>query len=63
MSSTPITRLLLVVEDNPGDARLVREMVTGHGSLNTEFTHVESMSAAEAHLSERAVDVILLDLG
>jgi len=63
MSSTPITRLLLVVEDNPGDARLLREMVTGHGSLNTEFTHVESMSAAEAHLSERAVDVILLDLG
>jgi two-component system cell cycle sensor histidine kinase/response regulator CckA len=63
MSSAPITRLLLVVEDNPGDARLLREMVTGHDALNTEFTHVESMSAAEAHLSERAVDVILLDLG
>ena len=42
---------------------LLREMVTSDDSLNTDFIHVESMSAAEAHLSERAVDVILLDLG
>jgi two-component system, cell cycle sensor histidine kinase and response regulator CckA len=63
MSSRPIERLLLVVEDNPGDARLLREMVGEHGSLHTEVTHVESMSAAEAHLSQREVDVIVLDLG
>src|SRR5712671_2922207 len=63
MTSTPIKRLLLVVEDNPGDARLLREMVSEHDSMNTEVTHVESMKEAEAHLSERAADVILLDLG
>jgi two-component system cell cycle sensor histidine kinase/response regulator CckA len=63
MSSTPIKRILLVVEDNPGDARLLREMVIGHDWMDTEFTHVESMSEAEVHLSERPVDVILLDLG
>jgi two-component system, cell cycle sensor histidine kinase and response regulator CckA len=63
MSISPIKRILLVVEDNPGDARLLREMVTSHDWMNTEFTHVESMSEAEVHLAERAVDVILLDLG
>jgi signal transduction histidine kinase len=63
MSSSPIKRLLLVVEDNPGDARLLREMVSSDDSLNTDFTHVESMSAAETYLSDRPVDVILLDLG
>jgi two-component system cell cycle sensor histidine kinase/response regulator CckA len=63
MSSRPIERLLLVVEDNPGDARLLREMVGEQGSLHTEVTHVESMSAAEEHLAQREVDVIVLDLG
>jgi two-component system, cell cycle sensor histidine kinase and response regulator CckA len=63
MSTTAIKRLLLVVEDNPGDARLLREMFSEQDSENTEVTHVERMSEAEAHLGEHAVDVILLDLG
>jgi signal transduction histidine kinase len=62
MSSTSIKRLLLV-EDNPGDARLLREMFKDQGSHDTEVTHVESMSQAEAQLAEHAVDIILLDLG
>ena len=57
------SKMLLLVEDNPADARLLREMVNEQGSYNTELTHVECMSEAEKHLAEHAVDIILLDLG
>ncbi len=56
-------KVLLLVEDNPGDARLFREMFNEQGSHNTEMTHVDCMSEAEKYLAERAVDIILLDLG
>jgi diguanylate cyclase (GGDEF)-like protein/PAS domain S-box-containing protein len=56
-------KILLLVEDNPGDARLLREMFQEAGSHNTELTHVRCMSDAEKHLAEREVDIILLDLG
>jgi len=62
MSKKSATRLLLV-EDNPGDARLLREMLNEPGSHNTELIHVECMSEAEEHLAKRATDIILLDLG
>jgi PAS domain S-box-containing protein len=62
MSPTSITKLLLI-EDNPGDARLLREMFKEQGSHNTEVTHVGSMAAAEKHLATHVVDIILLDLG
>jgi diguanylate cyclase (GGDEF)-like protein/PAS domain S-box-containing protein len=55
--------VLLLVEDNPGDARLLREMFAEHGPNNTELTHVECMREAEKCLAERAFDIILLDLG
>ncbi len=53
---------LLVIEDNPGDARLLEEMLNEHPSDRT-LTHVGTMVAAEAHLAAHAVDIILLDLG
>jgi signal transduction histidine kinase len=56
-------KTVLLVEDNPGDARLLREMFNEQGAHDTELTHVECMSEAEQHLAEHAVDVILLDLG
>jgi len=56
-------KILLLVEDNLGDARLLREMFNEQGSHNTELTHVESMSEAEKHLADRAFDIIVLDLG
>ena len=61
MSKTAIKEILLV-EDNLGDARLFREMVNEQGPHGTELTHVASMSEAERHLSQRQVDIILLDL-
>jgi diguanylate cyclase (GGDEF)-like protein/PAS domain S-box-containing protein len=56
-------RVLLLVEDNPGDARLLREMFNEQGSQNTELTHVKCISEAEKHLLTHAVDIIVLDLG
>ena len=56
-------KILLLVEDNPLDARLLREMFTEQGSHDTDFAHVESMGEAEKLLSERTFDIILVDLG
>jgi diguanylate cyclase (GGDEF)-like protein/PAS domain S-box-containing protein len=56
-------RLLLLIEDNPGDARLLREMLNEAGANNTEMTHAVSMGAAEEQLAEKVFDIILLDLG
>ena len=56
-------KAVLLLEDNPGDARLLREMLNEQESLNTQLTHLECMSDAEKYLAEHAVDIILLDLG
>jgi diguanylate cyclase (GGDEF)-like protein/PAS domain S-box-containing protein len=56
-------KVLLLIEDNLGDARLLREMLNDQGSQNTELTHVVRLSDAEKHLSEHKVDIIVLDLG
>src|ERR1700733_6076002 len=61
--STKAIRGVLLVEDNPGDARLVREMFNEPSSTKTELTHVKSMGEAEEQLADHAVDIILLDLG
>jgi CheY-like chemotaxis protein len=53
MSKKSITTRLLV-EDNPGDARLLHEMFNDQGSHNTELTCVACMSEAEKHLAEHA---------
>jgi diguanylate cyclase (GGDEF)-like protein/PAS domain S-box-containing protein len=62
LSRNPVTTVLLI-EDNHGDARLLREMFREGGAYNTKLTHVASMSDAEAQLAVPVVDVILLDLG
>jgi len=61
--SLKLIKTLLLVEDNLGDARLLREMLKEPNSLNTRLTELASMAAAETHLAKHAVDVILLDLG
>jgi diguanylate cyclase (GGDEF)-like protein/PAS domain S-box-containing protein len=52
-----------LVEDNPGDARLLREMFDEQGAHGTKLTIAQSMGEAEKYLAEHTVDVILLDLG
>jgi diguanylate cyclase (GGDEF)-like protein/PAS domain S-box-containing protein len=56
-------KLVLLVEDNPGDARLFREMLNEADMRNTEMLHAASMSEAERRLSEGSFDIVLLDLG
>jgi DNA-binding NarL/FixJ family response regulator len=57
-----IVRILLV-EDNPGDSRLVEVVLSeATSSADFEVTHAERLEEALDHLSETGFDVILLDL-
>jgi CheY-like chemotaxis protein len=62
MPNRPINQLLLI-RDNAGDARLIREMFNEHGALDIEFGRARTMSEAEEQLSQRTFDIMLLDLG
>lgn len=53
----------LLIEDNPGDARLLREMFRDGDAQAVALSHVESMSEAERHLPQHSADIILLDPG
>lgn len=52
----------LMVEDNPGDAVLIRETLKEVQELSIELIHVERLDEAIAHLKKEPFDVILLDL-
>jgi diguanylate cyclase (GGDEF)-like protein/PAS domain S-box-containing protein len=54
---------IVLVEDNAGDARLLREMLNEPASCRYELTHHESMEKAVTHLVANPVDIVLLDLG
>src|SRR6202040_1564994 len=54
---------VLVVEDNAGDVRLLREMFKGEKQGSFELTHLLRMSEAEIHLAKGGVDIVLLEMG
>src|ERR1700675_4912759 len=54
---------VLLVEDNAGDARLLREMFSTEKAGSFELTHLLRMSEAMIHLGKGGVDVVLLDMG
>jgi signal transduction histidine kinase len=54
---------VLLVEDNAGDARLLREMFSTEKAGNIQLTHLLRMSDAEALLAKGGVDIVLLDMG
>jgi signal transduction histidine kinase len=54
---------VLLVEDNAGDARLIREMFTTEQHGKIELTHLLRMTDALTHLAKGGVDVVLLDMG
>jgi two-component system cell cycle sensor histidine kinase/response regulator CckA len=60
MKERPIR--VLLVEDNPGDARLVQETLAEVDTPEFELTHVERLSQARQRLAEEQFDVVLLDL-
>lgn len=59
MNRVPIE--LLLVEDNPGDARLMREALSER-SIRVNVMEADRLSAAIAILSQRRFDAVLLDL-
>jgi CheY-like chemotaxis protein len=54
-------RTLLIIEDNPGDVRLLREMLDADASHQAEMIHAGTMHDALQHLAENAVDIVVLD--
>jgi signal transduction histidine kinase len=60
--SLPI-RTLLIIEDNPGDARLLCEMLAEDTSHRSELKHAGTIHEAERHLRDNSIDFIMLDLG
>jgi serine phosphatase RsbU (regulator of sigma subunit) len=53
---------VLLVEDNPGDVRLIRDMLARSGDIRFELTDVPRLEAALDLLRERRFAVVLLDL-
>ncbi|MFW5831133.1 MAG: ATP-binding protein [Prolixibacteraceae bacterium] len=54
---------VLLVEDNPGDAFLVEEMLEEIPDYNFSITHVDTLKKTITQLQHEKYDVILLDLG
>ncbi len=54
---------VLIIEDNPGDVRMIREMLLGSAGLPFELVCADNLSAGLKQLVEEDVDVVLLDLG
>ncbi|MBD3292575.1 MAG: response regulator [Armatimonadia bacterium] len=54
---------ILLVEDNAGDARLLREMLQDAGGGNLQLNHVPDLTSAFDALDGDEYDIILLDLG
>ncbi|MDD5368109.1 MAG: GAF domain-containing protein [Anaerolineaceae bacterium] len=55
--------LLLLVEDNPMDARLISELLKESSPGKYSLIHVESLKPGVETLSRELPDIILLDLG
>ena len=53
---------LLMIEDNPGDARLIREMLTGSKSVLFQVTLVDRLKKGLDYLSKNKIDIVLVDL-
>ena len=53
---------VLLIEDNPGDARLVREMLAESGEGRFVLYHAERLSTGLDRLSKADFDVVLTDL-
>jgi len=62
MSFVLKTIKVLLVEDNPADARLVREMFMDIEASEFELSHVDTLQAARDALDIYDFDVMLLDL-
>ncbi len=53
---------VLQIEDNPADARLIRELIAEGSSMGFTWEHVERLTAATDLLRVQPFDLVLLDL-
>ena len=60
MSDRPVT--VLLVEDNPGDIRLIQEMLADVEDERFELEYADRLSTGLDYLGTREIDVVLLDL-
>jgi len=54
---------ILLIEDNPGDARLIREMLAEMPNASWELESAGQLSTGLEYLAKQQTDIILLDLG
>ena len=54
---------ILLVEDNPGDAELIRDLLSESSLDELDLQQVERLQQAIKQIDENSIDVILLDLG
>ncbi len=55
-------RRILLIEDNPGDARLIQEMLRETPGEGFELTHADCLATGLSCLDKAAFDLVLLDL-
>lgn len=60
MTNPPLT--IFLIEDNPADARFMRELLREVGIDIARLIHVDTLSAAIQRLTEEPIDIVLLDL-
>ena len=60
MAKDPTT--ILLIEDNPGDARLIHEMLVATDDVSFKLVVADRLSTGHRTLAENHFDVILLDL-
>ena len=54
---------ILIIEDNPGDAELIQDMVSDNKTHVFRFAHVERLASALRHMKANATDLVMADLG
>ncbi len=54
---------ILLIEDNPGDARLIRELLPEGKGVVRSLEWVESLQAGLRRIAQGGIDMVLLDLG
>lgn len=54
---------ILLVEDNPGDRRLIREMLAEASNVTFDVKYADRLETAIEYLRQNGVEIILLDLG
>ncbi|MBI4000997.1 MAG: response regulator, partial [Nitrospira defluvii] len=53
---------ILLIEDNPGDARILRELLAETDPGRFKLTHVDRLAKGITSVQEGGIEIVLLDL-